>query len=152
MRPKVLLVEDSTSLAVLYKQYVKDEPYDIFHVETGAEAKTFIERHAPQLVILDLKLPDMPGEEVLDWISDSEIPTAVIIATAHGSVNIAVDLIQRGAEDFLEKPIQADRLKTSVNLHLRRAKLENLVDDIQTKFDRDRFHNFIGSCLSLIHI
>ncbi|MCC4817073.1 sigma-54-dependent Fis family transcriptional regulator [Vibrio lentus] len=149
MRPKVLLVEDSTSLAVLYKQYVKDEPYDIFHVETGAEAKTFIERHAPQLVILDLKLPDMPGEEVLDWISDSEIPTAVIIATAHGSVNIAVDLIQRGAEDFLEKPIQADRLKTSVNLHLRRAKLENLVDDIQTKFDRDRFHNFIGSCLPM---
>jgi len=149
MRPKVLLVEDSTSLAVLYKQYVKDEPYDIFHVETGLEAKTFIEIHAPQLVILDLKLPDMPGEEVLDWITDNDIPTAVIIATAHGSVNIAVDLIQRGAEDFLEKPIQADRLKTSVNLHLRRAKLENLVDDIQSKFDRDRFHNFIGSCLPM---
>ncbi|KPL99754.1 sigma-54-dependent transcriptional regulator [Vibrio splendidus] len=149
MRPKVLLVEDSTSLAVLYKQYVKDEPYDIFHVETGAEAKIFIERHSPQLVILDLKLPDMPGEEVLDWISANEIPTAVIIATAHGSVNIAVDLIQRGAEDFLEKPIQADRLKTSVRLHLKRAKLENLVDDMQSKFDRDRFHNFIGSCLPM---
>ncbi|MFA0709291.1 sigma-54-dependent transcriptional regulator, partial [Vibrio sp. 10N.222.48.A3] len=149
MRPKVLLVEDSTSLAVLYKQYVKDEPYDIFHVETGVEAKTFIERHSPQLVILDLKLPDMPGEEVLDWISTNEIPTAVIIATAHGSVNIAVDLIQRGAEDFLEKPIQADRLKTSVRLHLKRAKLENLVDDMQSKFDRDRFHNFIGSCLPM---
>ncbi|MEZ9547984.1 MULTISPECIES: sigma-54-dependent transcriptional regulator [Vibrio] len=149
MRPKVLLVEDSTSLAVLYKQYVKDEPYDIFHVETGAEAKTFIERHSPQLVILDLKLPDMPGEEVLDWISANGIPTAVIIATAHGSVNIAVDLIQRGAEDFLEKPIQADRLKTSVRLHLKRAKLENLVDNMQSKFDRDRFHNFIGSCLPM---
>lgn len=149
MRPKVLLVEDSTSLAVLYKQYVKDEPYDIFHVETGIEAKIFIERHAPQLVILDLKLPDMPGEEVLDWISDNDIPTAVVIATAHGSVNIAVDLIQRGAEDFLEKPIQADRLRTSINLHLRRAKLENLVDDIQSKFDRNRFHNFIGSCLPM---
>ncbi|MDA0145425.1 response regulator [Vibrio toranzoniae] len=149
MRPKVLLVEDSTSLAVLYKQYVKDEPYDIFHVETGTEAKIFIERHAPQLVILDLKLPDMPGEEVLDWISDNDIPTAVVIATAHGSVNIAVDLIQRGAEDFLEKPIQADRLRTSINLHLRRAKLENLVDDIQSKFDRNRFHNFIGSCLPM---
>lgn len=149
MRPKVLLVEDSTSLAVLYKQYVKDEPYDIFHVETGTEAKIFIERHAPQLVILDLKLPDMPGEEVLDWISDNDIPTAVVIATAHGSVNIAVDLIQRGAEDFLEKPIQADRLRTSINLHLRRAKLENLVDNIQSKFDRNRFHNFIGSCLPM---
>jgi len=149
MRPKVLLVEDSTSLAVLYKQYVKDEPYDIFHVETGKEAQSFIEKHAPQLVILDLKLPDMSGEEVLDWITENEIPTAVIIATAHGSVDIAVSLIQRGAEDFLEKPIQADRLKTSVSLHLKRAKLEHLVDDIQTKFDRERFHNFIGSCLPM---
>lgn len=61
MRPKVLLVEDSTSLAVLYKQYVKDEPYDLFHVETGLEAIAFIERNVPQLVILDLKLPDMSG-------------------------------------------------------------------------------------------
>lgn len=149
MRPKVLLVEDSTSLAVLYKQYVKDEPYDIFHVETGAEAKTFIERHTPQLVILDLKLPDMSGEDVLDWITENEVPTAVIIATAHGSVDIAVDLIQRGAEDFLEKPIQADRLKTSVKLHLKRAKLENLVENIKNKFDRESFQGFIGSCLPM---
>ncbi len=50
--------------------------------------------------------------------------------------------------DFLEKPIQADR-QTSVRLHLRRAKLENLVDNIQSKFDRDRFLNFIGSCLPM---
>ncbi|QFT09823.1 sigma-54 dependent transcriptional regulator [Vibrio sp. THAF190c] len=149
MRPKVLLVEDSTSLAVLYKQYVKDEPYDIFHVETGAEAKTFIERHTPQLVILDLKLPDMSGEEVLDWITENEVPTAVIIATAHGSVDIAVSLIQRGAEDFLEKPIQAERLKTSVQLHLKRAKLENLVENIKSKFDREAFQGFIGSCLPM---
>lgn len=149
MRPKVLLVEDSTSLAVLYKQYVKDEPYDIFHVETGREAKDFIQRNTPQLVILDLKLPDMSGEDVLEWISSNEIPTAVIIATAHGSVDIAVSLIQKGAEDFLEKPIKADRLKTSVQLHLKRAKLEHLVDDMQNKFDRSRFHGFIGSCLPM---
>ncbi|MEF1174376.1 response regulator, partial [Vibrio sinaloensis] len=58
MKPKVLLIEDSTSLAILYKQYIKDEPYDLFHVETGREAIAFIERNVPQLVILDLKLPD----------------------------------------------------------------------------------------------
>ncbi|MGI1898818.1 response regulator, partial [Vibrio campbellii] len=118
MRPRVLLVEDSTSLAILYKQYVKDEPYDIFHVETGREAIQFIERNKPQLIILDLKLPDMSGEDVLDWINENEVPTSVIIATAHGSVDLAVNLIQKGAEDFLEKPINADRLKTSVALHL----------------------------------
>ncbi|EGA68956.1 hypothetical protein VISI1226_21169, partial [Vibrio sinaloensis DSM 21326] len=86
MKPKVLLIEDSTSLAILYKQYVKDEPYDMFHVETGREAIAFIERNVPQLVILDLKLPDMDGEDILDWINERQIPTSVIVATAHGSV------------------------------------------------------------------
>ncbi|TNY97086.1 sigma-54-dependent transcriptional regulator [Vibrio parahaemolyticus] len=149
MRPRVLLVEDSTSLAILYKQYVKDEPYDIFHVETGRDAIQFIERNKPQLIILDLKLPDMSGEDVLDWINQNDIPTSVIIATAHGSVDLAVNLIQKGAEDFLEKPINADRLKTSVALHLKRAKLEDLVENIQSTFDRHNYHGFIGSSLPM---
>ncbi|MGF1720980.1 sigma-54 dependent transcriptional regulator [Vibrio kyushuensis] len=149
MKPKVLLVEDSTSLAVLYKQYVKDEPYDLFHVETGQEAIAFIERNVPHLIILDLKLPDMSGEDILDWISENQIPTSAVIATAHGSVDIAVGLIQKGAKDFLEKPIKADRLKTSITLHLKQAKLEHLVEDIETKFDRKRFHGFLGGCLPM---
>jgi len=149
MRPKVLLVEDSTSLAILYKQYVKDEPYDLFHVETGRDAKAFIERNTPQLVILDLKLPDMSGEEILDWINENQIPTSVVIATAHGSVDIAVSLTQKGADDFLEKPIKADRLKTSVALHLKKAKLEHIVESLESKFDRPMFHGFIGSCLPM---
>ncbi|EMP4441878.1 sigma-54-dependent Fis family transcriptional regulator [Vibrio vulnificus] len=149
MRAKVLLVEDSTSLAILYKQYVKDEPYDIFHVETGRDAIQFIERNTPQLVILDLKLPDMSGEDVLDWINQNDVPTAVIIATAHGSVDIAVSLMNKGAEDFLEKPIKADRLKTSIAVHLKRAKLEHLVENMQSRFDRPRYHGFIGACLPM---
>ncbi|GLT18013.1 hypothetical protein GCM10007938_17910 [Vibrio zhanjiangensis] len=57
MRAKVLLIEDSTSLAILYKQYVKDEPFDLFHVETGRDAIAFIERNVPQLIILDRSGP-----------------------------------------------------------------------------------------------
>ena len=149
MKAKVLLIEDSTSLAVLYQQYVKDEPYDLFHVETGREAIAFIERNVPQLVILDLRLPDMDGETILDWIVDNQVPTEVIVATAHGSVDVAVNLLQKGAKDFIEKPIKACRLKTSINMHLQRAKLENLVEKIESKFDRQRFHGFIGSSLPM---
>ncbi len=149
MRPKVLLVEDSNSLAILYQQYVKDEPYDLFRVETGEKAKAFIKQQRPQLVILDLKLPDTSGEEILDWIKANQFPMSVIVATAHGSVDIAVKLIQKGANDFLEKPIQAERLKTSVALHLKQAKLEKLVSNLENKFDRNQFHGFIGSSLPM---
>lgn len=149
MKPKVLLVEDSTSLAILYKQYVKDEPFDMFHVETGRDAIQFLQKTPPELLILDLKLPDMSGEEILDWINEHETPTTVIIATAHGSVDIAVNLLQKGAEDFLEKPIKPERLKTSIHLHLQRSKLASLVENLEQRLERERFHGFIGSCLPM---
>ena len=146
MQPKVLLVEDATSLAILYQQYVKDEPFDFFHIETGAEAKAFIERYVPQVVILDLHLPDMDGQEILDWIKENEFPTSVLIATAHGSVDIAVKLLQHGADDFLEKPIIAERLKASIRVHLKKVKLEHMVEDLKSNIERPRFHGFIGAC------
>jgi DNA-binding NtrC family response regulator len=149
MLQKVLLVEDSTSLAILYKQYVKDEPYDFFHVTTGGEAIEFMKKNPPQLVILDLKLPDMSGQDVLAWMKKNQLPTAVIVATAHGTINIAVNLLQSGADDFIEKPIQADRLKTSIRNHLKRAKLEGLVEDLQNTFNRKKYQGFIGSSLPM---
>lgn len=149
MLQKVLLVEDSTSLAILYKQYVKDEPYEFFHVTTGEDAKKFIVKNPPQLIILDLKLPDISGEEILQWIRDQKIPTAVIIATAHGTIDIAVTLIQSGANDFLEKPIQANRLKTSIKNHLAHNKLEGIVEDIKNDFNRNKYQGFIGSSLPM---
>ncbi|MCG6414118.1 response regulator, partial [Vibrio fluvialis] len=136
MQPKVLLVEDATSLAILYQQYVKDEPFEFFHVETGAEAKKFIQRYLPHVVILDLNLPDIEGQEILDWIKENEFPTSVLIATAHGSVDIAVDLLRRGADDFLEKPIVAERLKASIHVHLKKIKLEHMVEDLKSTIER----------------
>ncbi len=149
MLQKVLLVEDSTSLAILYKQYVKDEPYEFFHVTTGEQAKAFMEKNPPHLVILDLKLPDMSGQDVLAWMKEKQLPTAVIIATAHGTINIAVNLLQNGADDFIEKPIQAERLKTSIANHLKRNKLEGLVEDLQNTFNRKQYQGFIGSSLPM---
>ena len=149
MLQKVLLVEDSTSLAILYKQYVKDEPYEFFHVTTGEQAKAFMEKNPPQLVILDLKLPDMSGQDVLAWMKEKQLPTAVIVATAHGTINIAVNLLQSGADDFIEKPIQANRLKTSITNHLKRNKLEGLVEDLQNTFNRKKYQGFIGSSLPM---
>ncbi len=149
MLQKVLLVEDSTSLAILYKQYVKDEPYEFFHVTTGEQAKAFMEKNPPHLVILDLKLPDMSGQDVLAWMKEKKLPTAVIVATAHGTINIAVNLLQSGADDFIEKPIQANRLKTSISNHLKRNKLEGLVEDLQNTFNRKKYQGFIGSSLPM---
>lgn len=145
----VLLVEDSLPQASLFIQYMKDENITMTHVSCGVEAKEFIAQSLPDLVLLDLKLPDMHGQDILKWINEQKISTATIVITGHGSVDIAVDVMQLGADDFLEKPISADRLRTSIKNLLEKSRLQNMLDDYHSTFDRQDYHGFIGSCLPM---
>src|SRR5258707_1243098 len=86
---EILLVEDTLSLARLYTEYLRLEPYALTHVETGAAALQAILRHPPDLVLLDLKLPHMNGIEILRRITADGIPSAVVVITADGSIATA---------------------------------------------------------------
>jgi len=148
-KPLILLVEDTLSLAAIYREYLKDEPFEVKAVATGKDARASIAASPPDLVLLDLKLPDMEGEEILRWITSEGFPTSVIIITAHGSVDIAVDMIRQGAIDFLEKPFDANRLCTTDRNTLKHTRLTQLVDDLQLGLDRTSFHKFIGNSLPM---
>ncbi|MCU7936119.1 MAG: sigma-54 dependent transcriptional regulator [Candidatus Thiodiazotropha sp. (ex Dulcina madagascariensis)] len=148
-KPSVLLVEDAAPMAALFQQYLKDEPIELSHVDSGEAAKTFISQTPPDLLLLDLKLPDISGQEILQWIRQQGIPLSVIVITAHSSVDIAVAVMRIGAEDFLEKPVTASRLKTTIRNMLEKTRLQQLVDDIQSTFERKRYHGFIGSSLPM---
>ena len=148
-KPLILMVEDTLSLAAIYREYLKDEPYEVRAVATGKDAMVSIGNEPPDLVLLDLKLPDMDGTDILEWINKQGFPTAVIIITAHGSVDLAVDMIRGGAADFLEKPFDATRLCTTVNNILQHSKLKQLVEDLHLDLDRGGYHNFIGNSLPM---
>ena len=148
-KPKVLLVEDSQSIAAIYQAYLKNEDFKLFHATTGKEAKTLIEQHAPDLVLLDLKLPDISGEQILEWLREQDIPTSVIVITAHGSVDRAVDVMRLGASDFLQKPIEARRLKTTVRNALEKQRLKSIVESFADTFERKHYHGFIGASLPM---
>lgn len=148
-KPTVLLVEDSLPQARLFMQYMKGEMIEMRHVETGEDAKAVIAETLPDLVLLDLMLPDMDGQEILQWIHEQKFPTTAVVITGHGSVDIAVDVMRLGAEDFLEKPITADRLKTTIRNLLEKSRLQHLVDDFQSTFEREHYHGFIGSSLPM---
>ena len=147
--PQVLLVEDSVPQARLFTEYLASESIQTSLATTAAEARTSIEKRPPDLVLLDLKLPDEDGLEVLKWIREQKFPSAVIIITGHGSVDVAVEVMRHGAEDFLEKPVTADRLRTSVKNLIEKRRLQNLVDDYQSNFERNSYHGFIGSSLPM---
>ncbi len=133
----------------MYKQYLSNENIDLFHVETGEEAKESITQNTPEIILLDLKLSGISGENVLRWLREQELPVAVIVITAHGSVDIAVDMMRLGANDFLQKPFDANRLITTLHNVIENTRLKFLVDDLANTFDRDHYHGFIGASLPM---
>lgn len=148
-KPRILLVEDSLPLAKVYQQYLGDEMFELSHADTGELAKAAIISEVPDLVLLDLLLPDMNGQEILGWIRQEGFPCSVIVLTGQSSIDIAVDVMRLGADDFLEKPVNANRLKTTVHNTLEKHRLKYLVEDYQNSFDRKQYHGFIGSSLPM---
>jgi len=148
-KPKVLLVEDSPSLARVYLEYLRNEPCHTSHVDSGGQAMDCLESEPPKVLLLDLKLPDMNGMDILRHIQAKQLPCAVIIITAHGSVDIAVDAMRYGAYDFIEKPFDAERLRITLRNVLERLRLNDMVASYRENFERERYHGFIGSSLPM---
>jgi len=115
---KVLLVEDTLSLARTYQGYLAGEPYSVSHVDTGALAMETLKSEEFDLILLDLRLPDTTGEKIMEWMQDSGIDVPVTVITAQGSVGVAVAAMRAGAVDFLMKPFSEERLIESVRHHL----------------------------------
>ncbi|MCX7098872.1 MAG: sigma-54 dependent transcriptional regulator [Methylococcales bacterium] len=143
----LLLVEDSSSLAAVYQNYLRDENLQLVHKETGADAMGYLASHVPNVILLDLKLPDMEGMDILKHVHELGMPCSVVIITAHGSVDVAVDAMRYGAFDFIEKPFSAKRLLVTVRNALERQNLNNMVESYREQFDRDSYHGFIGASL-----
>ena len=139
----VLLVEDELSMAKMIQQYLKSEPFTIHHVDNGQDAILFIEECLPQIILLDLKLPDMDGMDILKLINEKQFPTSVIIITAYGSIDVAVHAVHLGALDFIEKPFSGDRLLVTLRNALERQGLKEIVNELKDT-SRSRFCGFIG--------
>lgn len=107
---KVLLVEDNPALARLYLDYLRQEPCQVRHVANGQEAMDQVTTGQFDAFILDIQLPDISGLNILRRISYLPIPNSVIMMTAHGTIDTAVESLIYGAIHYLNKPFEAAQL------------------------------------------
>ncbi|MEI6987226.1 MAG: response regulator, partial [Rhodospirillaceae bacterium] len=140
----ILLIEDAVPLAGIYSEYMRDDSYRVIHVETGAAAFAALATIVPDAVVLDLELPDVDGLIILKHLREQTPDTSVVVITAHGSVNTAVEAMRQGAFDFIVKPFNAARLKVTLRNALERKKLNHIVEVYRKNLDRNRFYDFIG--------
>lgn len=145
---QVLMVEDTASVATLYKSYLNPLGVAVTIVGTGSDALAFIKDTVPDLILLDLRLPDMTGLEVLEAVKNDYPNVPVVIMTAHGSIDVAVEAMRYGAQDFLIKPCEADRLRVTVNQALKeeQRKSEGQATSKQTGA---QYQGFIGNSLPM---
>ena len=125
-KPRLLLVEDTPSILRLYHEVLKKLDVELLDAETGARALEILDDVVPEIVLLDVELPDVNGIEILRRIRARNLPSAVIVVTAHGSVKVAVEAMREGAYDFIIKPFPPDRLTVTVRNALERRQLQTL--------------------------
>lgn len=109
------MVDDEIGIRELLKEILEDSGYSVTAAATGSEAQERWRIDRPDLVLLDLSLPDSDGLTLIrSWGREGRLPVPVIMLTAHGSIDRAVDATRLGAYDFLEKPISLGRLLPAV--------------------------------------
>ena len=146
--PSVLLIEDSPTLSLLYQDYLRHEKINLHLVTEGSKALAYIDQKNPDVVLLDLNLPDMDGIDILKHIYENKLPCSVVIITAYGSVNVAVDAMRYGAFDFIEKPFTGKRLLVTLRNALDRRSLQHEIEQLRQDF-RNNYHGFIGASLAM---
>src|SRR6476660_5359464 len=123
MKYRVLIVDDETGIRQALKQVLEYEHMTVRVAASGGEALTLYPEFRPHLVFLDVKMAGLDGLETLTRIRKVDPQAQVVMISGHGTIATAVEATQRGAFDFLEKPLDTDRLLVTVRNALSHAEL-----------------------------
>lgn len=118
---RIIVIDDEPSVREVVKAYLEKDGYHVFTAENGSDGLALAERHEPALIVLDLMLPDVSGEEICDEIrARSDVP--ILMLTAKASEEERISGLQSGADDYLVKPFSPRELVARVHAVLRRTK------------------------------
>lgn len=126
MKYKILVVEDEADINELLVKILKGADYHTIQAFSGTEAKLLLEKETPDLILLDLMLPGISGEELLQDIRESKhCNVPILVISAKHSISDKVLLLKNGADDYITKPFEPEEVVARVQVSLRRSRKEN---------------------------
>jgi two-component system response regulator AtoC len=153
---KLLVVDDEHLICWSLKTEFEKVGFDVLTAGTASEGINCFKENDPDIVFLDVKLPDKSGFEVLKEIKQINKDALIIIITAFGGVESAVSAIKAGAYDYIEKPFELESVKITVNRALETVRLKNEVRELRKKGNRaysfDRFHTRSVNMLEVLSL
>ena len=111
---KILIIDDERSIRNSLKEILMDEGYEVDVAENGVIGCTMADKEKYSVIFCDIMMPEMDGTEVLDKLTEMGIDSAVVMISGHADITTAVDCIKRGAFDFIEKPLDLNRILITI--------------------------------------
>jgi two-component system, NtrC family, nitrogen regulation response regulator NtrX len=134
-KPKVLVIDDQPDIQETLKMILEYEGYRYLSALTGQQGLQVIEEEHPDVIFLDIKMPNMDGNEVFEILKTKGMLTPVIMISGHGTVSTAVDFIKRGAFDFFEKPLHREKLLLAIRNAVEKKKLSEEYRDLKLQVE-----------------
>ncbi len=148
---KILVIDDDESIRLTLSNFIKRLGYLAASAGDGKEGLTAISNEQPDLIISDIRMPNLSGLDLLKKVKESNPQSKIILITAHDDVQTTIDAMQYGAYDYLEKPLDIERLKVTISRALESKKLseriESLVEDNVEEFQPEK--RIIGKSKSM---
>jgi DNA-binding NtrC family response regulator len=146
MKPRILVIDDEKNIRDIFSLLLEERGYAVDTAASGSEGLGKARSFEPDVVLLDMNLPDIPGLDVLGRIKESRPNTEIIIITAFGTIRSAVEATKLGAYDYLEKPVDNDGLLLAVSRILELHKLRREVEELKSELgSRYRFSSIVGT-------
>ena len=147
---KILVIDDERSIRNSMKDILQYEGHEVVLAENGMEGLVSVKSEKPDIVFCDIKMPKMEGIEVLERIKEFSADTPVIMNSGHGTIDTAIEAIRKGAYDFIEKPLDLNRIlitiKNATDKHLLIHETKTLKNKVSKKYD------MIGNSEALNHV
>ena len=146
---KVLIVDDERAIRYSLKEILEMENYQVDTAENGAEAVEKAEKEKFDAIFCDIKMPGMDGIEVLSRLVADGVESPVVMISGHGDISTAVDCIKKGAFDFIEKPLDLNRILITLKNATDKA---NLVNETRVLKKKVYGQEMIGESEALQHV
>lgn len=147
---KILVIDDERSIRNSMKDILNFEGHEVLLAENGMEGLATIKTDKPELVFCDIKMPKVEGIEVLKRIKEFTAETPVIMISGHGTIDTAIDAIKNGAYDFIEKPLDLNRILITIKNATDKTQLIQETQTLKTKVSKK--YEMIGSSEALKRI
>jgi two-component system, NtrC family, response regulator AtoC len=151
--PHILIADDEEAIRALLKEFLEGEGFAVSEATNGQQVQAALAEQTADLVLMDVRMPGKSGLDVLREAQEGPATPPIIVMTAYGTANMAIEAIQLGAYDYIAKPFDLDHVLITINNFFTRLELAQKVEVLQAQLgERDPKEQIVGSTPAILDV